>query len=271
VPTICVLSNNPDNLKASIPSVSGEGIKILIAYSGKNLRREWDNRLPSYPGSADVRYYSQYSPFGFAREMNKLIRHSAPSDVILLNDDAILKTPGGFSVLSRLAWENPEYGVLSAAVTGVVKRDQNPHHVHEDDVEGEPFLNKQQPCEMCEEGFPPISLPFVRDSKDRALSFICVYIRREIMERVGLLDERFKPGTYGFDDNDYCERVQQAGWKLGIVDSVVVEHNVSLPSSFQSLNNRDISTGLSVFRYIWGDEITKLHWAKFQSPTTNHL
>ncbi len=43
------------------------------------------------------------------------------------------------------------------------------------------------------------------------IGFACVLIRRQVIEQVGLLDA----GYYlYFDDNDYCCRVRQAGWKI---------------------------------------------------------
>ena len=213
-------------------SVLATGKRVIVGYA------DWEVERPPVE-SFPVSYVSQASPFGYSREMNRLIRGARPNDVILLNDDAVLQTSGGFDELEKLARENPEYGVLSAAVTGVVKKDQRPQDSF---LTGE-FRNP------------------IRPSADRSLSFICVYIRREILERLGGLDERFIPGTYGFQDNDYCERVVRGGWKLGIVDSVVVEHG-NLVSSYRSqpdLGNQ-LLAARGIFSEIWGEEVANLHW-----------
>lgn len=253
---VCVLSKNIDNLSACIPAVASSTCRPLIAFSH-------GSEAPlSFPGRHMCDVTGQkWKEFGYSREMNRLIRMAGPfSDVVLLNDDAVLQTPDGFDELSKLANENPEYGVLSAAVTGMVKRDQ-----------------RRAPLDF----FGP---PVIRESQDRALSFICIYIRREILERVGLLDERFTPNTYGFQDNDYCERVTRAGWKLGIVDSVVVEHG-SLPSTYRPViarenagnegsgNLRDqLMRARGVFAGIWGEELANTHWplANPATPAKQH-
>jgi len=43
------------------------------------------------------------------------------------------------------------------------------------------------------------------------VSGACVAVRREVIEQVGLLDERFQ--LY-FEDNDWCWRIRQTGWKV---------------------------------------------------------
>ena len=44
-----------------------------------------------------------------------------------------------------------------------------------------------------------------------AVSGVCFLIRREVVEKVGLLDE----GYYMYaEEQDYCYRIQKAGWKI---------------------------------------------------------
>jgi tetratricopeptide (TPR) repeat protein len=50
----------------------------------------------------------------------------------------------------------------------------------------------------------------------------CLLIKREVLERVGLLDERF--GTGCFEDDDYCLRAVQAGFRAVIAREAFVHH-----------------------------------------------
>jgi hypothetical protein len=54
------------------------------------------------------------------------------------------------------------------------------------------------------------------------LSFFCVMFRREALEDVGLLDERFSPGFC--EDDDWCARAAMKGWQLAIDGRVTVKH-----------------------------------------------
>lgn len=56
-------------------------------------------------------------------------------------------------------------------------------------------------------------------------------VRREVLEQVGLLDERFFPGYY--EDADYCLRVQNAGYKVRYVPQAIIRHHVSAATQDQ--------------------------------------
>ncbi|WP_139350283.1 glycosyltransferase [Rhodanobacter sp. C03] len=65
----------------------------------------------------------------------------------------------------------------------------------------------------------------------RTAAFFCVMMRRSVYEKVGPLDEAFGIGF--FEDDDYCRRVDQAGWAIACADDVFVHHNLS--ASFNKL------------------------------------
>ncbi|QVW34105.1 glycosyltransferase [Geobacter sulfurreducens] len=54
------------------------------------------------------------------------------------------------------------------------------------------------------------------------LGFFCVAFRREVTERIGLLDEGFGLGFY--EDDDYCIRVRKAGYRIVCREDVFVYH-----------------------------------------------
>ncbi|MCC7106217.1 MAG: glycosyltransferase, partial [Chloroflexi bacterium] len=148
-----------------------------------------------------IRWIMGIKPFVFARNVNLGIR-AAGTDVILLNDDAQLRTPNGFSGLSQLVGSRPSIGVCSPGIGG---------------IRGFP---RQQPTARPELLVEP-----------RRLAFTCVYIPRLAIDRVGLLDERFT--AYGFEDNDYSLRVLRAGLELRVWTGCVVDH-ASLTPTFRS-------------------------------------
>jgi len=53
----------------------------------------------------------------------------------------------------------------------------------------------------------------------------CLLFKREVMERIGLLDERFSPGHY--EDDDYCYRAREAGYRLMMAEDTFIFHHGS--------------------------------------------
>lgn len=144
-------------------------------------------------------------PFIFARNVNLGIHAAGEADVILLNDDARLQTPSGFTVWARLMDSLPYVGICSAGIRGVV-------------------------CNQEQAAHPERGIRLELAPKD-PLAFICVYLPRVVIAGVGPLDERFV--GYGFDDFDYCRRVTAAGFRLAIWDGCVVDH-AELPSTYRT-------------------------------------
>lgn len=172
----------------------------------------------------DVRVIPGVKPFVFARNCNLGIRAAGDDDVILLNDDALLTTPHGFSRLIEVGQAHPEYGVIAAASNMVGNVNQRPRGIG---LRGEA----------------------------RSVNFVCVWIPRRTLKAVGLLDEIFT--TYGFEDDDYCLRVRKAGLKLGIYDGCVMEHDdkkTGLKSTFRGDGHPGLTEGCKIFIQKWGHD-----------------
>jgi GT2 family glycosyltransferase len=158
-------------------------------------------------------------PFIFSRAVNMGIAAAGDDDVIVLGDDGILQTPGGFSVLQKAAEKHPEFGVIASTTNCVGNRNQLPKGI----------------------GFR---------EEPRILCFVCVLIPRSTIEKVGLLDETYD--CYSHQDDDYCYRVRQAGLKLAVEDGCFVDHN-TLPSTFRGLGGTgNLTKGEAIFRQKWG-------------------
>jgi GT2 family glycosyltransferase len=57
------------------------------------------------------------------------------------------------------------------------------------------------------------------------LGFFCVALRRSLVDAVGLLDENYGLGFY--EDDDYCLRVRDAGYRLVCLEDVFIYHRGS--------------------------------------------
>lgn len=55
------------------------------------------------------------------------------------------------------------------------------------------------------------------------LAFFCTMIKREVIEKVGMLDEAYGVGFA--DDDDYCMRAHRAGFRLALARHLVIKHH----------------------------------------------
>lgn len=188
---IIILSQQADNLRGCLdsilknePSLSRDRIVVVDDGARQDCEKE-------YKG---ITWLQGQKPFIFARNANIGIKY-APNDIILLNDDARLETKYGFTSLGFATKAREEIGIASAAIRGFVG---NPNQ-------------------------KPWSIAAGMRKEPRNVAFVCVYIPRDTVNRVGLLDEQFK--FYGYEDNDFCHRIKLNDLFLMIYDGCVVEHN----------------------------------------------
>lgn len=219
--SVIVPSRNPANLRACIGAIRarGETCRVIAVDDGLTLSGIEPLQAKVY---GKVEIVAAMKPFIFSRNLNIGIRAAGDDDVILLNDDCLLKTPGGFTDLARVMTEHRP-GILAPACTNVGNPDQTPPRGHEKRAQ--------------------------LRTEPRTLCFTCVYIPRFILNVVGLLDERFV--DYGMDDDDYCLRVRQAGYTLAVYDGCVMDHH-TLPSSYRANGGGDYRPNMRRFIAKWG-------------------
>jgi GT2 family glycosyltransferase len=212
-------------------------------------------------------------PFVFARNVNLGIRYATthwerpwPDEsfdgYVLLNDDALLESPGGFTLLERTCAEHPEIAVLGATTN----------------LTGQPLQQRIEGGGIYGAGIRGRLLDGLRFVPHMA--FVCCYIPRRTINILaeytdsefqshggpkyhgskyysgGLLDERYV--GYGCDDADYCEQVTRAGLLVAVHDGCFVDH-ASLKSSFRGdpTHGGDFSSNYRLLMQKWGRLITQ--------------
>jgi hypothetical protein len=131
-----------------------------------------------------------HEDFQMARFGNFALRSAMPrTDVLYCGDDTRIIEPNTIKRLQELAHSDLSVGILSPKVHGL--------------------------CAM-----EPMSDRFLQ-----FVGFVFIYIKREVIDKVGYLDERFT--GYGMEDIDYCYRVRKAGFMIGVARDITIEHGVN--------------------------------------------
>jgi GT2 family glycosyltransferase len=218
--SVVIPSGNAANLVSCVRALLAAEPELLpeeIIVIEDGARADAEASLP------EVQWITGITPFIFSRNSNLGIT-MAGRDVVLMNDDANLITPRGFSQLAEETLRRPDTGICSVGVRGAVGN--------------------------------PKQLATARPSfryESRTIAFVCVFIPWSTYVSVGPLDERFT--GYGFEDNDYCTRTIDAGLKIGIWDGCVVEH-AAHPSVFRTRPNITalFEQNRQLYRSKWGRE-----------------
>lgn len=159
---------------------------------------------PAYIGRGKI--IRNEKNLGFPAGVNQGIKKATGDVIVLLNDDTLV-TPGW---LDHLLDHLKTYDMVGP-VTNSISGPQMLSSVPEDlvlklsDFSNSVYLENKGKI-----------FPFHR------LVFYCVAIKREVIDKISLLDDQFSPGN--FEDDDFCLRAIDAGFKLGIAKDIFIYH-----------------------------------------------
>jgi glycosyltransferase involved in cell wall biosynthesis len=146
---------------------------------------------------------------GFAKGCNQGITASSGEYILLLNND-VLVTEGWLSGMLECINSAPDVGVVGPMTNNIsgLQKVVNADYGDTDHLEGyaKAFREKNR---------------YRRISARRIVGF-CMLFRRELVEKIGLLDETFGSGNY--EDDDFCLRASLEGYKNLIAGDVFVHH-----------------------------------------------
>ena len=174
--------------KFIIPEFTSENT-IVFVLDGNEI----DPSICAGPFSHVIKGPEQFSMAG----NGNLGLKAVPSnhDILYCGDDIRFLEPKSIERLQEIAYSDEKIGIVSPRIIGRGSPSLlNP--------QGE--INEVRPLEMW---------------------FPCVYIKRQLIDNIGYLDEDFS--NFGSDDLDFCVRTKMAGYKLVSTNKVTVKHESS--------------------------------------------
>jgi GT2 family glycosyltransferase/glycosyltransferase involved in cell wall biosynthesis len=175
---------------------------------------------------------------GYAGGNNIGLKAATGEYIVLLNNDVYV-TKGWVNDLIRPLVMDPSIGLVSP-ITNNIGNEQKV------------AIAYSNMSEMAREAKKIVRRHKRSRFETDSVAFFCAAIRRELIEKVGLLDEVYGQGF--FEDDDYCMRVRQAGYRIQIVDDVFIHHHLS--ASFDALGAARKQTLMelnkAIFEEKWG-------------------
>jgi glycosyltransferase involved in cell wall biosynthesis/Flp pilus assembly protein TadD len=196
--------------------------------------------IRSRPGPSRVVVVRNEENQGFPKACNQGLAETRGEYVVFLNNDTVL-TPGWLDGLVR--WSLTDYPRV-----GLVG----------------PMTNYTRPPQQLEAGYADLAgLPAFAAKRAREcagqclpverLTGFCMLARREVLDRVGGMDESF--GTGFFEDDDLSVRALRAGYKLLVAQDVYIHHFGSRTFSGLGIDTaKALRENFQLFHTKWGEK-----------------
>jgi GT2 family glycosyltransferase/glycosyltransferase involved in cell wall biosynthesis len=180
---------------------------------------------------------------GFAGGNNQAISIARGANAVLLNNDTVV-TRGWLERLLEVFDRHPDTGIVGPVSNNV----SGPQWVKEadySDLQEMPRFAEQWTRNHRRQSFEVA----------RAVGF-CLVARREVVQAIGGLDERF--GSGNFEDDDFCIRARLAGFRARVAQDVFIHHVGSQTFKGAKIDYRHaMQRNWNLFRAKWrmGDEV----------------
>lgn len=171
---------------------------------------------------------------GFARANNQAIRMAMGRFILLLNSDTVVQ-PNALQLLIEALERYPKAGAAGPQVLNPDGTLQNCYgslpSIFSELIGPYAFDTLTKPWGRIGGRMHKTLMPNERCKAVDRVSFACTMIRREALEQVGLLDERFE---FYSEDYDYFMRLRQVGWETIFCPQSRIVHHWGASSSQRS-------------------------------------
>jgi GT2 family glycosyltransferase len=153
---------------------------------------------------------------GYTRSCNLGIELAGDADVVLLNSDTEVG-PRWLEVLRQVAYSDVSIGTVTAV---------------SDNAGAFSVPELEQSCPIPARWTLPMAQRALLQQAGGCLPELptgngfCMYVKRAMLDRVGVLDATAFPSGYG-EENDLCQRAERAGFRHVIAGNVLVHHERS--------------------------------------------
>ncbi len=163
---------------------------------------------PEYCIDEGLVFISNPDNRGFPGPCNMALKIASGDSLLLLNNDTMVAEHWLTNMLDAL-YSGEDVGIVGPMSNFASGKQQSQ----------EPYTNLQDMAALYDTRYKS------QYQQVERLIGLCFLFKRELLDRVGYLDERFSPGH--FEDDDYCYRARQAGYRLVIAKDTFIYHHGS--------------------------------------------
>jgi len=146
---------------------------------------------------------------GFPKGVNRALKTAKGKYILIANNDIIV-TEGWLERMIEVAEADNQIGLVGPISNSVSGVQFDKEAAYPDITAMHAYAKKNKEKNKGQ------IFPFPR------VAFLCTLIKKEVIEKIGGLDERFSPGN--FEDDDFCLRAQIAGYKTVVAKDVFIHH-----------------------------------------------
>ena len=200
-----------------------DGVEIIVVDNGST-----DGTLDYLRTNKSVTLIDNRANLGYAKAVNIGIRSAnSNADIVLLNNDVDLGEPDWLIKLSECAASEEDIGIVGVKIL----QDNGAIQHCGAYIPLDTWWGQQIAAGEADIGQYSCAI----DSE--SIVFACAYIKREVIEAIGVLEERFF--AY-YEDSDFCLRAKQAGFRVVMDGNIRITHSENSSTKVNNVSHRDI-------------------------------
>ena len=215
-----------------------KNLEVILVDNGSDAKEsaivtKW---IKNY-NSGQTIYIRNEENLGFAAGNNVGLKAATGDFIVVLNNDTEV-TPGWIWRSIKHFAINPKLGLLGPSTNNCGNEAR--------------VVLRNDDGNWLQEVIPRFGLRQLKPIPATTIAFFCVFMSRVVLDKVGWISEEYGQGY--FEDDDYCRRVQAAGYEISIARDIFVYHQMS--ASFDLLGDSVkaelFKTNKAIYESKWG-------------------